>query len=192
VHLGQALSGRKRPPGPGRCLQVHFKGQRSNPELRAKETSALSPPAPGKINPPMGWTHFHSKTNLEQSLGGCQQPAGTRWSLQVPLKGNGSNSQPRANESSTLRQAPRTRQMIKSPMGWTHDHSKVHLGQALSRGKRPPGPGWSLQVHFKGQRSNSRLRANKTSALSPPAPGKRSNQQWDGPTSTPKQIWNNP
>ena len=106
MHSGQALSGHKRPPGPGRSPLVHFRGPKVQLSAESQQNQRSQPScARQKIKPTMGWTHFHSKTNLEQSLTGCQQPAGTRWSLQAPLSGQRSNSQVGTNESSRLRPA---------------------------------------------------------------------------------------
>ena len=108
---------------PGGCLQLHIKGPKV--QLLAERQStwhSQAPRARQKFKPPVGWTHFHSKMHLEQAVSGCQQPPGTRWSLQLHFRGPKfkllAESQPSKHS-----QAPCTRQRFKPPMAWTHDHS---------------------------------------------------------------------
>ena len=132
VHLGQALSGRKRPPGPGRCLQVHFRGPKVQLSAESQQSQrSQSSHAQQKIKPPLTWAHFHSKTNFDHFLIGCPQPAGPRRCLQVHFRG------PKFQVSATSQQNQHsqqscTRQKIKPPMGWIHFHSKTNLEQSLS------------------------------------------------------------
>ena len=132
------------------------------------------------------------KMNLEQSLSGCQQPPGTRWSLQVAPQWPALQLSAE-NQCKQQIQACRAWQKLKPPMGRTRDHSRMHLGQALKwvatatrHWEVSPAPHQRAKIStFGGEPRNPALSGR------PPAPGKSSNRQWRGPNSTPSRLWNN-
>ena len=177
TNLKQSLQGRLKPAGPGRCLQVHFRGPKFHCSAASQRIQhCQAPRTRHAIKLPMGWTHDHSEVHLGQALIGRKRPPGPGRSLQVHFRGPKVQLSPESHQNQHS-QSSCTRQKIKPPMGWTQLHSKTNLEQSLSGCQQPAGTRWTLQAHLSSQRSNSQQRANKTSTLSPPAPGKRSNRQ---------------